>query len=154
MDSKINYFGPKMGVEQPARVSTAPLPLPRLPPPPPPLLQPQQITKYLLISPSAQSFDNKADWRRNTVLFHSPKHCLDSTDDQNTPTKPFRSQIELEKLYQTYLEIAHSDAMTLTASLPLSWRCITVFLDSSEAPNVTLPWIELCPVVGRKCRRD
>lgn len=122
--------------------------------PPPPLLQPQQITKYLLISPSAQSFDNKADWRRNTVLFHSPKHCLDSTDDQNTLTKPFRSQIVLEKLYQTYLEIAHSDAMTLTASLPLSWRCITVFLDSSEAPNVTLPWIELCAVVGRKCRRD
>ena len=108
-----------MGVDQPARVSTAPLPLPRLTPPPP-LPQPQQITKYLLISPSAQSFDNKTDSRRNTVLFHSPKHCLDSTDDQNTPTKPFTSQIVLEKLYQTYLEIAHSDAMTLTASLPLS----------------------------------
>ena len=39
------------------------------------------------------------------AFFHSPKHCLDSTDDQNTPTKPFRSLIVLEKLYQTYLEI-------------------------------------------------
>ena len=72
VDRKITYFGPRMDVfafEMTSRYGkglNSPTPSAALNPPPPPLpLQPQQITEYLLISPSAPSFNN---WL---------KHCLE-----------------------------------------------------------------------------